>query len=45
MGWQWNQFDRMQKNHLHLAPDRYARQHLITQFFTGRITLHYIKVV
>jgi len=24
-------------NHLHLAPDRQPRQHLITQFFTGRM--------
>jgi len=24
-------------NHLHLAPDRQPRQHLITQIFTGRM--------
>jgi len=24
-------------NHLHLAPDRKLRQHLIAQFFTGQI--------
>jgi len=24
-------------NHLHLAPDRQPRQHLITQFFTRRM--------
>jgi len=24
-------------NHLHLGPDRYPHQYLITQFFTGRM--------
>ena len=32
MGWQWHQLNH-NANHLHLAPDRQPRQHLITPYF------------
>ena len=32
LGWQWHQLDDM-----HFAPDRQSHQHLITQYFTGRV--------
>ena len=35
--WQWHQLGHMQVASLHLAPDRLPRQHLTTQFFTGRM--------